>query len=120
MTARTRHRARPPPEQGSNSWRRSIPSPGAWASPAESKAGEWLPASVPGTAAAALAACGRWSLEDPEPLHEKDIWYRVHLPGPIRGMLRFGGLATIAEVWLDGRLLFASDNMFEAHEAAVV
>ena len=34
--------------------------------------------------------------------------------------MRFGGLATIAEVWLNGARILSSDNMFLAHDVDVV
>ncbi len=80
---------------------------------------EWLPAIVPGTAAEALAALGRWSLDRPEPLADKDIWYRVTLPGSGPCRLDFGGLATIAEVFLDGAPILASDSMFQPVSVAI-
>ncbi len=76
----------------------------------------WLPAIVPGTVAAALRAAGAWSLESPAPLHDRDFWYRTRLRASGRRTLRLGGLATLAELWLDGRQLLTSDNMFLAHE----
>jgi beta-mannosidase len=76
----------------------------------------WLPAIVPGTAAGALRAIGRWSFDAPETLHDKDVWYRVHLRGQGRRTLRFEGLATLAEVFLDGRPVLTARSMFEPYE----
>src|SRR5258708_7248154 len=83
------------------------------------EAGDWIPAIVPGTAAQALQAAGRWSIEQPTPLHDKDIWYRTRFAGTGPRTLRFEGLATIAEVQLNGAQILASDNMFLAHEVDV-
>lgn len=80
---------------------------------------EWIAASVPGTAAQALRDAGRWSPEHPFPLHDQDIWYRARFSGVGRRSLRFHGLATLAEVWLNGRSILVSDNMFLAHEVEV-
>lgn len=80
----------------------------------------WLPARVPGTAAQALRDAGLWSLDDPAPLHGRDILYRTRLTGEGPRRLRFHGLATLAEVWLDGERILASDSMFRAHEVPVV
>jgi beta-mannosidase len=76
-------------------------------------------AAVPGTAAQALQAAGLWSLDDPLPLHDKDIVYRTRLTGHGPRSLRFHGLATIAEVRLDGERILTSDSMFLAHEVPV-
>jgi len=83
------------------------------------EAGDWIPAVVPGTAAQALQTAGRWSLEQPTPLHDKDIWYRTRFAGTGRRTLRFEGLATIAEVFLNGVQILASDNMYLVHEVDV-
>ena len=68
---------------------------------------EWLPAIVPGTAAAALRAAGHWDVDDALDFDAYDWWWRATLDvtsehdGPWE--LRLGGLATIADVWFDGR-----------------
>jgi beta-mannosidase len=79
----------------------------------------WIAAPVPGTAAEALRNAGQWDDGHPTPLHDKDIWYRARFDGSGRRLLRFEGLATIAEVWLNGAKILDSDNMFLAHEVAV-
>jgi len=76
----------------------------------------WIAAPVPGTAAEALRAAGRWDAAQPTPLHDKDVWYRARFEGTGRRTLRFGGLATVAEVWLNGATILRSDNMFLAHD----
>ena len=92
-------------------WELALTAAGAFDQPPATA--EWLPAIVPGTAAGALAALGRWSLERPEPLADKDIWYRCTLPGAGPCQLEFDGLATIAEVFLDGTPILSSDSMFQ-------
>lgn len=79
----------------------------------------WIAAVVPGTAAQALRDAGQWSLEAPIQLHDRDVWYRTRFAGTGRRTLRLHGLATIAEVWLNGVRLLASDNMFLAHDIDV-
>lgn len=80
---------------------------------------EWLTARVPGTVSAALAAAKRWNAEHPSPLHDKDCWYRVEFDGRGIETLRFGGLATIADVWLNGAHLLHSESMFLSHDVDV-
>lgn len=80
---------------------------------------EGIPAPVPGTAAQALQAAGLWSTEDPAPIHDRDVVYRTRLTGHGPRLLRFHGLATIAEVRLDGERILTSDSMYLAHEVPV-
>ncbi|MGH2863709.1 MAG: glycosyl hydrolase 2 galactose-binding domain-containing protein [Solirubrobacteraceae bacterium] len=85
---------------------------------------EWLPATVPGTAAAALRDAGawRWGMEDRDVLDGRDWWFRCSFDAPRpapRWELRLGGLATLADVWLNGRHLLHSENMFVNHRVEV-
>lgn len=85
--------------------------------PSELDRADALPATVPGTVAHALAAAGRYALSAPEPLLEKDAWYRLEQPLPAgHFVLRLEGLATIAEVFLDDSLVLTSSSMFESHD----
>ncbi|MES1146799.1 MAG: glycoside hydrolase family 2 protein [Solimonas sp.] len=79
----------------------------------------WIPAMVPGTVAQAMQAAGTWQIESPHPLHDSDHWYRARFAGAGKQMLRFNGLATLAEVWLNGEVILRSSNMFIAHEVEV-
>ncbi len=81
--------------------------------------GAWLPAPVPGTVAAALRAAGRWDDAAPPPLHQHDHWYRLHFAGSGPRVLRFNGLATLCEVWLNGQLVLTTRHMFAAHQVGV-
>ncbi|WP_247872098.1 glycoside hydrolase family 2 protein [Azospirillum sp. TSO35-2] len=81
--------------------------------------GEPLAATVPGTAAQALRAAGRWSLEAPSALHDTDSLFLTRLYGHGPRVLRFHGLATLAEVRLDGECILTSDSMHLAHEVPV-
>lgn len=76
---------------------------------------DWISAPVPGTAAQALRDAGSWSLDAPTPLHDRDVWYRLRFTGEGPRTLRLGGLATIAEIWLNGERLLGSDSMFVEH-----
>jgi beta-mannosidase len=96
-------------------WQLALTAPGAGLA----SASEWIAAPVPGTAAQALRDAGRFDIHHPTRLHDKDVWYRTRLAGTGRRTLRFGGLATIAEVFLNGVSILASDNMFLSHEVDV-
>src|SRR5262245_21980535 len=67
---------------------------------------EWIPAAVPGTAAGALRANRAWKhgVADTDVLDDRDWWFRCRFADPGAGpwLLRLGGLATIADVWLNG------------------
>jgi beta-mannosidase len=80
---------------------------------------DWLPAIVPGTVASTLHANGQWDINQPLDADGKDWWYRTSFPAPsIQGGLCFlclDGLATLAEVWLNGHHLVTTDNMFRAY-----
>ena len=80
----------------------------------------WLPAPVPGTVASALQSNGQWDLSQPLDLDAEDWWYRTtfaapNLPDDYPCSLCFEGLATLAEVWLNGHQLLTTDNMFRAY-----
>ena len=108
------------PHAVEGSWQLLLTSPGAWADPGKlDRHADWIPACVPGTAAAALRAAGRWSEVTPTPIHAFDVWYCTHVPGTGRERLHFGGLATLAEVWLDGKSILTSRSMFLAHAVQV-
>lgn len=51
----------------------------------------------------------------------EDWWFRARLPKVDREAgaelaLRLDGIATVADVWLDGAAILSSDNMFRSHE----
>ncbi|MCC0804643.1 glycoside hydrolase family 2 protein [Methylobacterium sp. W2] len=97
-------------------WHLVVTPPGACATPRDLPGEGWIQARVPGTAAASLREAGLWSEAAPTPLHESDIWYRATLSGTGRERLRFEGLATIAEIWIDGVLAGTSRSMLLAQE----
>ncbi|OYU69937.1 MAG: beta-mannosidase [Alphaproteobacteria bacterium PA2] len=97
----------------SEGWTLALTEAGACPDPsAASRRVDWIPARAPGTTAGALRDAGRSF----DRLTEQDVWWRrdVDLSGP--GSLRFEGLAGLAEVWLDGKLVLTSTSMFLAHE----
>ena len=77
---------------------------------------DWLPAQVPGTAAGALRDAGLMPVD----LDSQDWWFRATFDAGAAEhgeevVLRFGGLATLAEVFLNGELVLRSDSMFVSH-----
>jgi len=86
---------------------------------------QWTAARQAGTVAAVLRDAATWSLDgEADRLDASDWWYRTHFVTPQADdgdaiVLGFDGLATLADVWLNGEALFSSDNMFEAHELDV-
>jgi beta-mannosidase len=94
-------------------WEAAATAPGRCATPAElGGAGlEWIPATVPGTAAGAVGADGR-------DFDAEDWWFRCRFAadeGSAETELRLGGIATVAEVYLNGELVLESESMFAAH-----
>ncbi len=100
-------------------WELALAAPQACPMPADLTDAQWLPAIVPGTATAALRALGQWSIDEAQRLHDKDVWYRTKLNGQGRRTLRFDGLATFAEVYLDNELILTSSTMFEPCEVDI-
>ncbi len=106
-------------------WQACATAPDAVADPA-SPGLAWGPthAGPATTAASMLRAAGAFSLDGPPRRFDaEDWWFRATLPAiePARGegeelALRLDGIATVAEVWLDGTPLLASDGMFRSHE----
>src|SRR6266498_717679 len=96
--------------------------PGALAQPYQFDDAEprWIPAIVPGTVAAALRANGQWDLGQLLDADAFDWWYRssfaaTDVPPDRPCFLCFDGLATLAEIWLNGERLLTTDNMFRAY-----
>ncbi|MBB3353969.1 beta-mannosidase [Rhizobium sp. BK049] len=106
----------------SEGWNLILTEPGACAVPHDIPlSAQFIPAPVPGTVAAALEKAGLFDRENPEPLNTKDAWYLCRLfdAEPGEAILRFGGLATICNVFLNGQEILFSESMFTAHELPV-
>ncbi|MHB0950935.1 MAG: glycoside hydrolase family 2 protein [Allorhizobium sp.] len=100
-------------------WALLVTEAGRYAAPGEiHRPAARIPARVPGTVAGALADAGLFDPEKPQPLHDKDAWCFRSLEGEAAGpvVLHFAGLATIAEVYVNGELRLASTGMYEAHD----
>ena len=102
-------------------WSLALSEPGAFGSsqPIE-HLWDWIEAPVPGTAAGALEADGRFDPANPTPLHSKDIWYKCwfsEAPGDY--ILKFDGLATVAEIYVNDTLVLETANMFRSYEVPV-
>jgi beta-mannosidase len=100
-----------------DSWHVARAAPGSHPEPPRDDQLDWLPAIVPGTVAGALRAAG---VAEPDDLDAHDWWYRTHFTASpaVDGeqvRLLFEGLATVAEVYLNGVLVLDSDSMFTAH-----
>lgn len=91
----------------------------------DSVVAEWIAAAVPGTVARALSDTGQWDMRQPPEIDNHDWWYRTNFHGPDSAeldppaFLHFEGLASLAEVWLNGELLLESDNMFRSYRVDV-
>ncbi len=107
-------------------WLMAPTEPGAFEHPDPLAGGalRWLPARAPGTVASALSAAGEWALGDARSLDAHDWWFRCSFPcaDPARQgacRLEFAGLATVADVWLNGHHLLRSGSMFHEHSVDV-
>jgi len=115
-------------ERISDGWEICATAAGQFKSPAQVSglaASPWIKAPALGPAASVLRALGLWSLEGPPRRFDaEDWWYRVEFEAPVlqttdEFWLGFDGLATVADVWLNGRPLLHSTSMFVAHECDV-
>jgi beta-mannosidase len=71
------------------------------------------------TVAAALAAQGGFDPENPRDLDLSDFWWLADIEGEGAHVLRFEGLAGVADVFLDDAPLLTAENMFRRYEARV-
>jgi beta-mannosidase len=82
---------------------------------------DWIPARVPGTVAAALESHATL-VADGRDLDAQDWWFRCDFgcAGPDAGwVLQLDGIATFGDVWLNGRHLVSTKNMFRGHSVDV-
>jgi beta-mannosidase len=102
-------------------WRMTVTEAGAIAHPESLDAAglSWIGAPVPGTAASALEAAGHWQRSDALTLHDRDVWYVAESAETGSRRLVLAGLATLAEVYLGGELIFTSSDFFRRHDLDV-
>jgi beta-mannosidase len=81
--------------------------------------GDWFAAAVPGTVASALRALGQWNHQTPPDLDAQDWWYRSTFTTAEPGTLCFDGLASLADVWLNGERILSTSNMFRSYRVDV-
>jgi len=80
----------------------------------------WRPARVPGTAAGVLRDAGVWQQGELYDFDAEDWWFRTAFAAPARGageevVLRLDGIATLAEVYLNGQRLLDRESMSARH-----
>ncbi|MCD2176241.1 glycoside hydrolase family 2 protein [Rhizobium sp. C1] len=121
MTNHATPSAQPTIRRLDDGWVMELTPAGACVSPDEIVGIEdFIPAFVPGTVAQALEAAGRFDRTNPTPLDDRDAWYVLRLyEEPGDAVLRFEGLATVAEVWLNGDRILSSQSMYLSHDVTV-
>ncbi len=84
----------------------------------------WQPAEVPGTVAMAFRAAGGALEGDWAELEARDWWFRTEFDAASaeageQTVLAFDGLATVADVYLNGEHVLRSESMFASHRIDV-
>ncbi len=102
-------------------WSLYLAEAGTWTRPEDLEAvTPACAARVPGTVAGALEAAGLFDRNSSLDLDRKDAWYLTEVSGPSGlATLYFDGLATIAEVFLNGQSILSCDSMFVPHSVEV-
>ena len=85
---------------------------------------EWMSATVPGTVADTLRSDGRWDHQRPPEIDAQDWWYRSTFEFDVESIghpytLCLDGLATLADIWLNGEHLLSTDNMFRSYQVDI-
>ncbi|TQV74602.1 glycoside hydrolase family 2 protein [Aliikangiella marina] len=80
----------------------------------------WIETKVPSTVGEAIEDSNTYK-HLLNSIESKDWWYRCRFdlqssPTSTKPKLVFGGLSTLAEVWLNGEAILMTDNMFVEHE----
>jgi len=106
--------------QLSDGWQAAATPPDLCSDPAELDEVGWFPAHVPGTAASALRDAGVWRQGVARDFDAEDWWFRTSFDAPPAAhgeevVLCLDGIATVAEVYLNGQRVLESDSMFARH-----
>jgi beta-mannosidase len=99
-------------------------SPASPATPETLPGLQFIPASVPGTVASNLRDRGSWKIGDQVRFDSNEYWFRCgfDLEPPDAAeviILQLRGIATIADVWLNGEQILKSESMFAVHDVNV-
>jgi beta-mannosidase len=105
-------------------WETASCPPDRHADPSSIDALEWFAATVPGTAAAALRDAGLWSPHVDRDFDAEDWWFRTDFRAAPAGpgealVLELDGIATVADVYLNGRRIATVESMFARHAVDV-
>jgi beta-mannosidase len=108
----------------SHGWETTATPPDAFTEPGALEGLSWWPALVPGTAASAMQAAGAWQAGEDYDFDAEDWWFRTSFDAAAAApgeevMLCFDGIATVAEVYLNGARILSSDSMFAGHAVDV-
>lgn len=111
-------------KQLSEHWRVWKTTPAQYDSPAwiQSASDLPMPATAPKTVALLLLDSTPQPIENLFDLDSFDWWYALDFDKPHSGVkhfLHFDGLATIADIWLNGVLILHAENMFRAYHVDV-
>ncbi|MEO7372211.1 MAG: glycoside hydrolase family 2 protein, partial [Ilumatobacteraceae bacterium] len=81
----------------------------------------WIEVASPGTAAGGLRAAGEWVVSDVVDFDASDWWFHTTFDASdaCSATLTFAGIATVAEVWVNGALVLQSTNMHLSHRVLV-
>ena len=109
----------------SEGWEVACAAPGASPDIAELDGLEWLPARGPGhRGQRRFARRGDWDWHDGRDFDADDWWFRTRFDAEPAAageelILALDGIATVADVYLNGERVLSSDSMFAAHRLEV-
>jgi beta-mannosidase len=101
-------------------WQVAATPPDGCSHPRELNVATWWPARVPGTAAGALREAGAWQSGDDYDFDAEDWWFRTSFDAAPpdadeQVVLCLEGIATVAEVFVNGERVLDSESMFATH-----